>query len=86
MKTQVRIVRSQTSTCAWYTKIDSYLTGLGFTKSEADVNLYHILVESKLLIIVLYVDDLLLTCDEQLINSCKEDLAREFEMDMGLMH
>ena len=31
--------------CAWYTRIDSYLTGLCFTKSEADANLYHILVE-----------------------------------------
>jgi len=45
------------------------------------------LVEGKLLIIVLYADDLILTGDEQLIKSCKEDLAREFEMkDMGLMH
>ncbi|MCY6488488.1 reverse transcriptase domain-containing protein, partial [Actinobacillus pleuropneumoniae] len=36
---------------------------------------------------VLYVDDLILTGDDQLIQSCKEDLAREFEMkDMGLMH
>jgi hypothetical protein len=61
--------------------------GLGFTKSEADANLYHIMVEGKPLIIVLYVDDLILTGDDQLIKSCKEDLAREFEMkDMGLMH
>eukprot|EP00253_Pinus_taeda_P013276 PITA_13276 len=30
---------------AWYITIDSYLTGLGFTKSGADENLYHILVE-----------------------------------------
>eukprot|EP00253_Pinus_taeda_P002044 PITA_02044 len=30
---------------AWYTKIDNYLTCLGFTKSEANANLYHILVE-----------------------------------------
>ena len=45
------------------------------------------MVEGKLLIIVLYVDDLILTGDEQLIHSCKEDLAREFEMkDMGLHH
>lgn len=43
---------------AWYTKIDRYLTGLGFTKSEANANLYHILVEGKFLIIVLYADDL----------------------------
>jgi hypothetical protein len=25
---------------AWYTRIDSYFTGLGFTKSEADANIY----------------------------------------------
>ena len=73
--------------CAWYTRIDSYFIGLGFTKSEADANLYHILVDGKILIIVLYVDDHILTSDEQLITSCKEDLAREFEMkDMGLLH
>ena len=72
---------------AWYTRIDLYFIGLGFTKSEADVNIYHIMVEGKPLIIVLYVDDLILKGDDQLIKSCKEDLAREFEMkDMGLMH
>ena len=47
---------------AWYTRID--FTGLGFTKSEADVNLYHIMVEGRPLIIVLYVDDLVLTGDD----------------------
>eukprot|EP00253_Pinus_taeda_P025884 PITA_25884 len=68
-------------------RIDSYFTKLGFTKSAADENLYHIVVEGKLLIIVLYVDDLILTSDDQLIKPCKEDLAREYEMnDMGLMH
>eukprot|EP00253_Pinus_taeda_P018453 PITA_18453 len=72
---------------AWYTRIDSYFTGLGFTKSEVDVNMYHIVVEGKLLIIVLYVDGLILIGDDQLINSCKENLAREFDMkDMGLMY
>ena len=44
------------------------------------------MVDGKPLIIVLYVDDLT-TCDEHLIHSCKEDLAREFEMkDINLMH
>eukprot|EP00253_Pinus_taeda_P009633 PITA_09633 len=73
--------------CAWYTTIDSYFTSLGFMKSEVDANLYHIVVEGKLLVIVLYVDYLILTGDDQLIKSRKEDLAREFEMkDMGLMY
>eukprot|EP00253_Pinus_taeda_P035754 PITA_35754 len=66
---------------------DSYFPGLGFSKSEADPNLYQIVVEGKLLIIVLYVDDLILTGDELLILSCKKDLATEFEMkDLGLLH
>ena len=51
------------------------------------MNLYHIVVDGKLLIIVLYVDDLILTGDEHLIKFYKEDLAREFEMkDMGLLN
>jgi hypothetical protein len=62
--------------CSWYTRIDNYFTGLGFTKSEANANLYQILVEGKILIIVLYVDDLILTSDEKLIHSCKDDLAK----------
>ena len=72
---------------AWYTQIDNYFTGLGFTKSEADANLYQIVVEGKLLIIVLYVDDLILMGYEQLIHSCKANIVKEFEMkDLGLLH
>ena len=60
---------------------------MGFTKSEANANMYHILVEGKLLIIVLYVDDFILIGDNRLIKRCKEDLARDFDMkDMELMH
>ena len=36
----------------WYTQIDNYFTGFGFSKSEADPNLYQIVVEGKLLIIM----------------------------------
>lgn len=51
------------------------------------MNLYHVVVEDKLFIIVLYLEDLILTGDDQLIKSCKEDLVRDFDMkDMGLMH
>ena len=56
---------------AWYTQIENYFTRIGFTKSEVDENLYQIVVEGKLLIIFLYIDDLILTSDEQLIHSCK---------------
>eukprot|EP00253_Pinus_taeda_P003050 PITA_03050 len=30
---------------AWYTRIDNYFTRLGFTKSEVDTKLYHIMVK-----------------------------------------
>ena len=73
--------------CAWYTWIESYFTRLGFTKSEAHENLYQIVVEGNILIIFLFVNDLILTSDEQLIHSCKEDLAKDFVMkDLGLLH
>eukprot|EP00253_Pinus_taeda_P026005 PITA_26005 len=45
--------------CAWYTQIDSYFIGLGFSKSEADPNLYQIVVEGKLLIIGKYAREIL---------------------------
>ena len=67
---------------ASYTRINNY-----FTKIEEDANLYQIMVEGKLLIIALYVNDSILTVDEKLIKSCKKDLVREFEMkDLGMMH
>eukprot|EP00253_Pinus_taeda_P027446 PITA_27446 len=55
--------------------------------SEVDPNLYYIMVGGLPLILVLYVDDLILTRANSLIQDCKADLAREFEMkDIGLMH
>ena len=46
---------------AWYEKIDSYLMKLGFTRSNADPNLYFKVVQGRPLILVLYLDDLSLT-------------------------
>jgi hypothetical protein len=72
---------------AWYGRIDSYLQSMGFTKSGADPNLYLLLVGSEVLILVLYVDDLIMTGADRLIAGCKSDLASEFEMkDIGPMH
>jgi hypothetical protein len=72
---------------AWYSRIDSYLTSLGFTKSDANSNLYFKVVENHPLILVLYVDDMFLTGAEQQIARCKRELTSEFEMkELGLMH
>eukprot|EP00253_Pinus_taeda_P016287 PITA_16287 len=58
---------------------------LGFTRSEADSNLYFKVEDDKPLILVLYVDDLFLTGANPLIYKCKRELVSEFEMkDQGL--
>ena len=69
----------------WYERIDNYLVKLGFTRSEADPNLYFKVEDEKPLILVLYVDDLFLIGADSLIHKCKRELASEFEMnDQGL--
>lgn len=85
--TQVSVVWYQKITLCFVHQDRQLSHWFSFTKSEADENLYHILVVGKFIIIFLYVDDLILTRDEQFIRSCKEDLSREFQMnDMGLMY
>ena len=72
---------------AWYERIDSYLMKLGFTRSNANPNLYFKVDRERPLILVLYVDDLFLTGADPLIHQCKRELASEFEMkDLRLMH
>jgi len=60
---------------AWYERIDSYLMKLGFTRSEADPNLYFKVEDDKPLILVLCVDDLFLTGANPLIHKCKREMA-----------
>jgi hypothetical protein len=72
---------------AWYARIDGYFMSLGFTKSEVDPNLYYKLEDGCPLIVVLYVDDMFLIGDENLIDGCKREISSKFEMkDLGLMH
>jgi hypothetical protein len=72
---------------AWYGRIDSFLQSLGFSKSIANPNLYIKIVQNHPVILVLYVDDLFLTGEENLIAQTKRELSEEFEMkDLGLMH
>jgi hypothetical protein len=52
---------------AWYGRIDSFLTSLGFTKSKFDPNLCFKVMNDEPVILLLYVDDLFLTGEENLI-------------------
>ena len=71
----------------WYGRIDSFLTGLGFTKSNADSNLYYKVEEGNPVILLLYVDDLFVKGEDRLIADTKMNLFFEFEMKyLGMMH
>ena len=71
----------------WYGRIDSFLMSLGFTKSKADPNLYSKVEDGMQVILLLYVDDLFLTGDEELIADSKRKLVAKFEMkDLDPMH
>ena len=48
---------------------------MGFFKSDADPNLYYLVIENEPLILVLYVDDLFLMGSSKLIRDCKKNLA-----------
>jgi hypothetical protein len=72
---------------SWYGRIGSFLTNLGFTKSKVESNLYLKVMNDEPVIFLLYVDDLFLTREENIITDCKKKLAAEFEMKyLGLMH
>ena len=71
----------------WYNRIDSFLISLGFTKSKEDSNLYYKVEEGNPVILLLYVDDMFVTCEDGLIDDTKRKLAAEFDMkDLGVLH
>ena len=60
---------------------------MGFHKSEANMNLYYIVVGNGFLIHTLYVDELFIIGKKRLIVVCNLYLASKYEMkDIGLMH
>ena len=73
---------------AWYEKIDAYLAAQGFQNSPIESTLYVKRVDDVLMIIVLYVDDMLLTGPNEMhILKFKADLNASFEMsDLWLLH
>lgn len=72
---------------AWYRRIDTYLMSNGFSKSDGEPTLYIKEKNGNMLIVVLYVDDLIFTGNDNfLIGEFKEAMKNEFEMtDLGLL-
>ena len=73
---------------AWYEKIHAYLLANGFQNSPTESTLYVKCVGDVILVIVLYVDDMLLTGPNEMhIADFKAKLNLAFEMlDLGLLH
>eukprot|EP00253_Pinus_taeda_P035659 PITA_35659 len=71
----------------WYSRIDSYLLENRFEKCEGEPTLYIKENDGKILIVVLYFDDVIFTGnDDYLIENFKTVMKEEFEMtDMGLL-
>jgi len=72
---------------AWYSRIDAYLLDNGFDKYDGEPTLYIKESEGKILIVVLYVDDLILTSSDDFLSAdFKQVMKSEFEMtDLGLL-
>ena len=66
-------------------KFNTYMLGLGFTRSKVDHCMYFKLVGDHLIYLVLYVDDIfMIGNDKYIIQNVKNQLSREFEMkDIG---
>lgn len=84
-KLQKSIYGLKQSPRQWYAKMHEFLLNLKFASSRNDPCLYVRHLSSKILIIALYVDDLLIAGNSMLeIKSLKAELSRRFEMkDMG---
>lgn len=68
--------------------MNAFLLSLKFTHTHADNNLYVLLVDQDICILVLYVDDLLLTgSSKELIGWVQSQLTSCISMkDLGLLH
>jgi len=69
----------------WSNKIGQYLLTVGFQPSNADFSLYVKKIDHGIVVIVIYVDDLIITGDSDAdIFDLKKLLKQKFEMkDLG---
>ena len=66
---------------AWYERIDSFFLNLGFQRSHAHSNLYTLDDSGLIVIVIIHVDDLIITeSHKKRISELMADLSHEFEM------
>lgn len=68
--------------------MDEYLRKVSFKRSEVDDNIYIKKFGNKMVVIILYVDDLIITENsEKLISQVKVELKNGFKMtDLRILH
>ena len=73
---------------AWNDKIDAFFQDTGFSRSIADPQVHIHKVDSLVMTIVIYKDDLIISGDDQgFISTIKQKLHAQFDMaDLGLLH
>jgi transposase InsO family protein len=64
----------------WNQNIRKKLLSLGFAQSFADPCLYTLKQSEKMLIVVLFVDDMILAGDKDMMNQFKTDISKAFDM------
>eukprot|EP00253_Pinus_taeda_P029437 PITA_29437 len=69
----------------WYQKFDTFIRGLGFTRSKEDHSVYFKLIGDCVIYLVLYVDDMFLVGNgKEIIQDLKTQLSSKFDMkDLG---
>eukprot|EP00253_Pinus_taeda_P006519 PITA_06519 len=69
----------------WYQKFDTFIRGLGFTRSKEDHCVYFQLIGDHVIYLVLYEDDMLLVGNgKEIIQDLKTQLSSKFNMkDLG---
>jgi hypothetical protein len=66
---------------AWYAKMNKFILDIHFSRCHFDPNVYTKKVGSHIIILVLYIDDLILTgSDTKVLNHVKTILKKKFEM------
>eukprot|EP00253_Pinus_taeda_P031356 PITA_31356 len=68
---------------AWYYRLDKYFHQQGFSKGSADSNLYMKIDNDKLLILVVYIDDIIFGSNEEAMSqNFSLVMQKEFEMSL----
>lgn len=73
---------------AWYTNVDDYLIHIGYTRCISDLNLYFKHDNENLTILIIYVDDIIITGSSiHDIHHLKSTLMNKLEMtNLDLLH